>query len=1185
MHSILLIINAYYVIIIHIRYLRHFMRFNSEEERKSHPEAGLIPTTIWNDKSLFNKRMPQGLIELMQANEKTRAALLTEYIPALDVSQKKCTWLALALLNPSMSNQALLNMTHELGLSAYDALIMSLQIGKIGLFKQVFNATFNKKKLIQRNNNELFATAIQYGRIEVAKLLFKNMSSFLSNLFQIQLAGSCPFVTNEILNQAVINGHSDILAWLIPFQLKGKTDSFSDSKHLDELFVLAAASGQIAIMNQIIAMAPEKMSTIFIDTDPQKGMVNPCWPKYEKVACKAFNRAVENADIDVMKWLLNNAPDPTSKNELLTNSSNPITLVAKQGKLEAIKYLTSQSPGLYQQFVSGEGIYSAIEAVAKAGDVDALKYLLDIAPGKQKAQEMAISTNNHDVIEYFLESKRTTIRTICTDSNQFSSIMHASRNCANIKLVNKLLDHISKPDFLNNSGNYTSTKTYKNIFQHAMLNNRLDIIEAVIKSLPGLKALLSETIKDHARSYWIVTSSENKFNWLVENPTDDYPCIEQTKLKNYLLQYPGIFSYMEEQREYDVLATKPFISQKLRELRQKKIDIEQINSNALLNIDKSEAETIFYILRNMIRRNDSALIDDIIFLLEIPAVKALVHTDMGRSANELLRLAITTGNITVATYLLDIPAVKNKAEADNYYILESITGVGLEHLAKHSESSTYALSVGETRRLQGVIDHYNPKIKATTVPVIMTELRTTLESRYNENPAVVKRDNGNSLKLPLSYEAFKMLGLSSDEKARELTAYYSNKSHTAWRYLLKPNPWMHQNPYYPSSECLYSIEKWSSFEEYQSLISMFFLAAKDNEMPAIDGFTIDTRLDYFISELAMIGRAHNWDESRPRLDANGNCIYDSCGNPIFEEYDNLQGDNPTCVSGVKRHLFVSVLGHSLLKILTPDTFNAEVRTFVRKHFEAMITEENSTLLKVAWNKNIVGDDLNKEEIDLLKSLEITPSQIRQFNNELTLKYGRQFSEENIFQIKLKNLFAMKGKADIQMFNLGHYQIDDLFLGNEKLFTYHLTKLKKKAAQLNENIKFNDQVYKEVAGSAIELCKTLDDARSDYFLNKKIDLNTFKETCVKAINSAKKEFKIERGILKDFDPIFKALLGILAAITFLPMVLVEIKSKHGYINTFFQPHKTDSLEQLESFESNIEEMFPEDTPTQPIKGRV
>ena len=77
-------------------------------------------------------------------------------------------------------------------------------------------------------------------------------------------------------------------------------------------------------------------------------------------------------------------------------------------------------------------------------------------------------------------------------------------------------------------------------------------------------------------------------------------------------------------------------------------------------------------------------------------------------------------------------------------------------------------------------------------------------------------------------------------------------------------------------------ERWSTFEEYKPLIALLYLAASDKEIEATEGFTPEGRLDAFIKELALLGRAHNWDSTR---------INPQTGEE--EEYDDLEGDKPS----------------------------------------------------------------------------------------------------------------------------------------------------------------------------------------------------------------------------------------------------------------------------------------------------
>ena len=149
-------------------------------------------------------------------------------------------------------------------------------------------------------------------------------------------------------------------------------------------------------------------------------------------------------------------------------------------------------------------------------------------------------------------------------------------------------------------------------------------------------------------------------------------------------------------------------------------------------------------------------------------------------------------------------------------------------------------------------------------------------------------------------------------------------------------------------------------------------------MPAINGHTIGSRLTLFIQELALIGRAHNWDATR---------INPKTGNA--EEYDDLGGDKPSCSSGVKRRLFQSVQGHPLLTLLTPDIIRLEVRDIVRDHFIRRITDENCETLQEAWQAIIEGET---PDSSILDALNFSAEEQAQHIASISQKYGSQLDE-------------------------------------------------------------------------------------------------------------------------------------------------------------------------------------------------
>jgi hypothetical protein len=503
-------------------------------------------------------------------------------------------------------------------------------------------------------------------------------------------------------------------------------------------------------------------------------------------------------------------------------------------------------------------------------------------------------------------------------------------------------------------------------------------------------------------------------------------------ITNHLLSFTDVFKYAELHIEEYGPHVMAYITNQLQALRIQKQTQEQAQANAVFDVTSEQQAThLFYVLRHLIRLNDPTLRDDLLFLLEIPSIKRLAHQAItSEQSNELIRLALSLDNQTAAELLLAIPAVRELAAANDYYRAEQRGALDLRALADDRESSMTALSQGEQRRLRAVIDQYQPLLQESGVTQCMDDLRQTLIGFYEALPATITIDNQDgstsTLTLPATWGAFQGLALTAEQRQDALKAYYQNPHHTAWRYLSKPNFWMHEQASYVYVDEHNHHHKWSTFEEYQSLISLLYLAAIDEETVPIDGYTLKTRLEHFIEELALIGRAHNWDDTRVKIDAGGQPVLDKDGNPVFEEYDNRKGDKPSCFSGVKRRLFQAVQGHPLLVFLTREHVIQEINDFVRAQFQNAVTKDNSYALKTAWDKCMVGETLSTEDWMVLKQLDIPEAQQQQFIDCLSRKYQEQWKEDPQFLRLVQQAFTFKKTPDAHALNFGHAHPEQFF---------------------------------------------------------------------------------------------------------------------------------------------------------------
>lgn len=620
-------------------------------------------------------------------------------------------------------------------------------------------------------------------------------------------------------------------------------------------------------------------------------------------------------------------------------------------------------------------------------------------------------------------------------SNHFEAFRQAAGN-GHLMMINRFIEQLP-----NEVPNMIKAKNYA-AFRVASIHGYLDVVDRMLNLMPNhtydMISVNDFTPFRGAASQGHLALVDRFLSLMPEHQVlmiaaYDFDAFRGTANQGHhqvihrFLSIPAVLSYAEgHDREYGAEFVRPFITDQLAALRAERQAYESENPNAVFTIaDDIKAKCCFFMLRNLIRRHDSTCLDDMRFLLDIPSVKNLVHVALPTcQQNELLRLALGVGNLGAAELLLTIPAVAQLAEQNDYYRGEVRDGLNLHALAHDRESSMRALTTGEAKRLQAAMTCYQKRLHSDGCINIIQELRQVLINRYSAEPAMITRDNGKKMVLPMEWRAFQAIGLNRAEKGRALKAYYQNKNHTAWRYLSKPNEWMDSQASYVNMNPKDHSQKWSTFEEYQPLIAMLYLASTDEDIPPTDGYTMETRLEHFIDELAYIGRAHNWDESRVKKTLNGASKTDEDGFEVLEEYDDLKGDKPSCYSGVKRRLLQSVMGHRLINVLTSDVIAEELRSFVRQYFKSTINASNQAELKTAYY-DLIGENQYPNSFLKLKALDIPPDEQSRFVDYLTEKYPEQFATDIGFKKQVEIAFKLKGSRDAHAIQLGYAGLREL----------------------------------------------------------------------------------------------------------------------------------------------------------------
>ncbi len=384
-----------------------------------------------------------------------------------------------------------------------------------------------------------------------------------------------------------------------------------------------------------------------------------------------------------------------------------------------------------------------------------------------------------------------------------------------------------------------------------------------------------------------------------------------------------------------------------------------------IQLCENESETIkviFYLLRNMIRCWDyfamstsSAItlsaLDSFKYICNIPVITPWLHRAMsdGTAPNQLLFLSHALVRQEITSFLITIPSVaEGSGPIFNDFVDESL-------LAGMNEGSMTQLTPAENALWILVEKLYASRCSELGGPVKVLEIiRNDLRDLYHKQVAKVQTF-AMKVDLPMEWKDFEEMGLGENQRKMALKSYYQHKIHTAYRYLLKPNPWLHKD-----AKNIDHKNKCSTFHYFADHIAFIYLAVSDEDNPSHPDIfpSIESRKENFFNTLADINRSNNWNEQRK---------------------DDCQADRPSCPAGVKRQLWQALFGHPRLTLVTRDLVELEFKDFLnaywRKCLETMRNEapKDFERLQVLYPQLIYcfdDDGVTSDDIKLLQGFNI-----------------------------------------------------------------------------------------------------------------------------------------------------------------------------------------------------------------------
>jgi hypothetical protein len=856
---------------------------------------------------------------------------------------------AFASKKPAFTDVELINIANKMNLSPMESFFYASLVGCVSIIENLEGMpSVDLQQLIQSYQFVGFRCAAAYGHLSIMNKMMEVAPTMVSDMIKARDWRAFCF--------AMANGHLLVMNKLVeldPMMLPNLIRT--RPSFLSMYFSDAASNGHLHTMEKLMELAPN-----FV--------VYEIW-KDESMTWSALNGAAGNGHLHVMEKLITLIPSPRLINTIKASDFNIFRRTSSQGHLNTLQKLMALAPDLVPDMIKANN-FEPFSGAAKNGHLHILETLMKAAPSLVKSMikhhdfsafREAVGAGHLHIVNRLIEltpnpaswfMKLASYGFIdMIESNNFEAFRLAAKY-GHLPIMERLMTVApTKVDEMIKAANFEA-------FFSAAQNNHINIMLKIV-SVSSVSTI----------SKFAICYQEAFRKAVVERRQDDV---------NHFLSSPEIFAYAESHDyEYDQNSmVSTYIQQKLNTLMQR-----NASNHLSVVVTQQEAKICCYILRHLIKKSPTEIIvSQIDFLMNVPIVRSLLHEPLAqRIHNELLRLAIQLGRQAIVERFMKIPAVYAQAEVDGFYRVEARGQVDLMAFVNDRESATLVLSSKETatfKRLQ-------KKYPVDVVQDAFKRFYTTLQVRYRKDPAIFTCKNGDRVSLPLIKIEFDALAAhlkwSEAEMKEALRIYYQHSTHTALRYLSKPNHWMsHQSSHVNIN--LETRERWSTFEEYQDLIGLLATAAEDATESPMDGYTLETRLDGLIKEIALIGRAHNWDRTREKRDT-------LSGKVIREEYDDLEGDKPSCYSGVRRRLLQALRGHPLVVPDIEAVVSLRLHEMIRNHMREQFKKTPTDLLEAT-----LVDVIRMTQGELVETLLVT-TQSWNIREEDVVSFKKQCYEQ------------------------------------------------------------------------------------------------------------------------------------------------------------------------------------------------
>jgi hypothetical protein len=612
------------------------MKFYSEAQRKRHPQAGLIPLCHWVacdlfDQSQYGGMMPDVIIQLMQAKEE-------DIIGQIKEALKEKNLLIQATVLPDRGKYGYVSLYNE---------------------NERFCPRYALDSLNQKKGAWL-AIALSHRSLKPEAL--------------VRIGQALKMKDEDLCDIALRIGRIDVLR-----DLEKKSPARFQSMINERgyaLFDKALMVGQVSSC----AYLEDKLGLAWVQKNLEGTDILEFFRGHHFLNSPEIFRYFEEKSPEEFKKLVQECAESLDSKGV----SDLFSMIARNGSIEVLRYFSEKEPERWAAFLKkadNEVFYFAIEK----GRPDVLTYLEEQVR-KDRFQMLFKEASGfyklHPSIKLDLEGTLNSSYSWSTYPTEQASLLLAIKDQTGPKIIFDRVvaeGHLELVRYLEQKDR-TLLPSHERMFEliahHGHYNIFLPYLEEKMMPEAFLKQLCDYA--EDAFRIAIKTGDLVLFRYLEEKvpsllPTwiNDLPVGGDPTFMDYFIEKPGIFYGVEpkaHQPEYAAIALS-FLAKKIASLRRHKATLESSSTTIIFDVQEaSETQLLFEMVRFLIRLNDLEYRDDLVFLLNIPSVRALAHTD----ENALYQLAVTRKNRPAIGLLLAIPAVSEKDKEHPFEVKEEL---------------------------------------------------------------------------------------------------------------------------------------------------------------------------------------------------------------------------------------------------------------------------------------------------------------------------------------------------------------------------------------------------------------------------------------------------------------------------------------------------------------------------------